>query len=184
MKNTLKVSALLAVCFVSLFVTCYRLRATILLPMSNVQRLEWMNGYSGLDCTSFLTVAHGGRHVPEFAEWYSAPNPKHFTVVATFASIRDIDESKLRPGDIASIVGTPYVEDLGYETQYVNGKPFRFHKEFVHYGKHVTAFLRPGVWTDSDTRRGGVAQYDLRSKPSTDDWFQGKVRILRWKEGR
>lgn len=176
-SKLLKIAFLLCVCFAALFVTAYRLRATILLPMSNVQRLKWLDGYIGLDCTGFLTVAHGLRQVPDYPEWYSSPNPEHFVVVATFASIRDIDESKLQPGDIAAIVGEPYVEDLGIEV--VNG--VRLHKEFVHFGKHVTAFLRPGVWTDSDVRRGGVAQYDLRQKPLSDDWFRGKVRILRWR---
>lgn len=173
----LKVVTLLAVCFASLFVMAFRLRATILLPMTNVQRLEWMNGYSGLDCTGFLTVAKGLRHVPDYAEWYSSPNPENFIVIAEFADKNDIDESKLLPGDIVAIVGTPYVEQLGTET--INGVMFR--KEFVHYGKHVAAFLRPGVWTDSDVRRGGIAQYDLRKKPSSDPWFSGRVRILRWR---
>ncbi len=175
--KSLKIAALCAVCFTSLFVMVYRVRATILLPMTYTERLRWLNGYVGLDCTGFLTVAHGDRHVPDFAEWYSDRAPAHFILVAEFGSIRDIDESKLLPGDIVSIVGEPYVEQLGTET--INGVTFR--KEFVHYGKHVAAFLRPGVWTDSDVRRGGVAQYDLRSKPLSDPWFNGRCRILRWR---
>ncbi len=163
---------------IALFSCCYRLRATILLPMSDTVRAKWMNGYSGLDCTSFVTVVHGLRHVPEFHEWYSEANPQHFTVVATYATRYDIDESKLQPGDIAAFVGHPHVEDLGYEV--IDG--VRLHKEFVHYGSHVAIFLNAGRWTDSDTRRGGIAQYDLRTKPADDDWFSGNVRILRWKD--
>lgn len=177
-----KISALSLIIVAAIFSFCFQLRATVLLPMTNVQRLEWMNGYVGLDCTGFLTVAHGLRQVPDYPEWYSEANPKHFIVVAEYASRRDIDESKLQPGDIAAFVGVPYVEDLGYEEQIVKGRKMRFHKEFVHFGKHVTAFLRPGVWTDSDVRHGGVSQYDIQSKPNDDPWFQGKLRILRWRQ--
>ncbi len=131
------------------------------------------------DCTSFVTVASGRRHVPDFDEWYSSPNPAHFTLVATFPDRYHMDESVLQPGDALTFVGHPYIEDLGIEV--ING--VKLHKQFVHYGKHAIAYIRPHVYTDSDTRRPGVAQYDLRDKPATDDWFSGPVRVLRWKDG-
>ncbi len=159
LKRFAIVSLLLAVIGGAVFATAYRSRATILLPMSDVARMEWLDGYVGLDCTGFLTVAHGdASYLPSGAEWYRDAEPVSFNVVSVYESRADVDESKLEPGDIAAFTGPDGL------------------------GKHVAGFVRPGKWIDSDVRRGGVASYDLRTKPQSDDWFTGKVRILRWKK--
>jgi hypothetical protein len=143
--------------FSSLFIFAHRTRSTTILPMSNVTRLEWLNGFEGLDCTSFLIIAHGDRQFIDGDEWYRNANPKKFAVVRTFASRDDIDESQLQPGDIAAFVGR-------------DGK-----------GRHVAAFLHAGLWIDSDYRRGNVDAWDMSTHLPNDDWFSGEVRILRWR---
>lgn len=149
-------SVLIAI-FASLTFT-YRLRATLPIPMSYVHRLEYLNGYAGFDCTTFLCVAHGTTtDYPKGEDFYRSTVSRFFKVVAVFPDVAHIDESKLQPGDVAAFLGN-------------DGR-----------GRHVVAFLRSGLWTDSDYRRGTVAEFSMQTKNTSDDWFTGKVRILRWK---
>jgi hypothetical protein len=153
-----KITGALLAILVAVFALLYQLRATIILPIPNTARLVWLKGYQGLDCVSYLNVAHGTvRDVPTGADWYTGDS-KFFEVVTVFSDRYHIDETKLHPGDIAAFTGP-------------NGA-----------GEHVTAFLKPGVWIDSDLRRGNVAEYALQDKPANDEWFTGKVRILRWRQ--
>jgi hypothetical protein len=176
--NAAALRSLLAIILCSAFALVYQLRATILFPMSNVQRLQWLNGYSGLDCVSFLVVAHGDtHHMPSAEEWYKSGDSKDFRVVTVFQDRQHIDESQLQPGDIAAFVGAP----CNKHTDTLVRPGVWLHAEYTCMGKHVAAYLHPGVWIDSDVRRGGVAKYDMRCKPVSDDWFSGEVRILRWK---
>lgn len=72
-------------------------------------------------------------------------------VIAQFATKDEIDPSYLRAGDVLDFNGV-----------------------------HVVAFVGDG-FMDSDPEHDGVATIDLRTKSRFDHWFQGPVRIVRWK---
>lgn len=158
MKNTAKtvlIVAILAACSAIAF----NVRAFLPYPTNYITRLVWLNGWSSrgyyaFNCSGFISNAHGEAFMSE-REMFAAKSAK-LRIVAEFADRSQIDESKLQAGDVAAFAGP---EGLGL---------------------HVAAFLKPGVWIDGDTRRGYVATYRLQDKPATDEWFSGKVRIVRW----
>ncbi len=141
--------------------TCYNLRAFLPLvgdyPTSLTELNGWSSlGYYGLNCTAFVALAHG-EHFVNIDKLYAVPN--NTLLIYELPNRYSINESRLQPGDLAVFRG-PYSDRVGL---------------------HVTAYLGNGNWIDSDTRRGQVAKYRLVDKPANDDWFQGEVRILRWK---
>lgn len=140
-------------------------------PRDYVKRLQWLKGAPTegiipIDCGGFIANAKGIRAPWGAVSYFDLPRSMGASkgkptsprlLVTTYASKADINESALLPGDMAQ-----FTDDNG---------------EAV----HVIAFLRPGLWIDADYRRGNVAEFALSSKPSSDPWFSGHVRILRWK---
>jgi len=148
--------------FASLTSIAYSTRAFIPTPGGYLARLEVLKGWSSrgyyaFNCSGFLTNAHGEAFLTERQMYAGEGN---LEIVAELRDRNAIDEAVLRPGDIAAFQGS---------------NP-RFQ------GAHVAAFEGSGTWIDSDNRRGFIATYQLKSKPATDPWFQGHVRILRWKD--
>jgi len=132
----------------------YDLRGFLPSPGGYITRAHFLKGWSsrggyGLNCAGFISNAHGSSYFsPE--EFYNAA-PGQIELVLEFSNRSQIDESVLRPGDIAAW-----------------------------HGVHVAIFIKPGVWMDGDSRRGYVDSYRLQDKPASDPWFQGRVRIVRW----
>jgi hypothetical protein len=131
----------------------YDFRAMLPLP-GYLARAKWLNGW-------FSTGRYGlncsgfisNAHATGYLQpeqFYTGVRGK-IKIISEFADKNQIDESKLIPGDVAAW-----------------------------HGMHVALFIRPHVWMDGDSRRGYVASYDLKKKPPSDPWFQGKVRIARW----
>jgi hypothetical protein len=46
------------------------------------------------------------------------------------------------------------------------------------HGAHVAAYIGGTTWVDSDPEHGGVGAMEARLH---DPWFEGPIRILRWK---
>lgn len=145
----------------------FALRAWLPYPVDYLERLATLQGWpteigDGLNCSGFISNAH------------SSPFRKSYEVYANslgdmelLSEVRDlngIDESILKPGDIAAFLGPGSSHPL------------------QRAGVHVIAYLGHGVWTGSDSRRGNVAKYRLSSKSASDPLFAGRVRLYRWKE--
>lgn len=159
MKSTAKTILILAI-LAAFSAIVFNVRAFLPYPTNYIVRLKWLNGwtsrgYYAFNCSGFISNAHNEGFLSE-QEFYAAKSEK-LRIVAELSDRYHIDESKLQPGDIAAFRGTSDFEGL-----------------------HVAVFLKPGVWIDGDTRRGYVATYRLQDKPATDEWFSGKVRIVRW----
>lgn len=158
-----KIIAVLAlVILASLTSVAYSTRAFIPTPGGYLARLEVLNGWSSrgyyaFNCSGFLTNAHGEAFMTE-QEMYAGEG--NLEIVAELRDRYEIDETVLRPGDIAAFQGS--------------------NPHFL--GAHVAAFEGSGTWIDADSRRGFIATYQLKDKPAIDPWFQGHVRILRWKD--
>lgn len=123
-----------------------------LLPLPYLMKAEVLNGYSS-DAVHGLNCADFVSKA--HSETYIGPD-EFFAVPPSMTLTQDIDfadlkESTLRPGDVGA-----------------------FH------GAHVAIYLGSGTWIDSDLRRGHVAKYKLSEKQN-DEWFVGRVHILRWK---
>lgn len=137
----------------------HSLRALTPYPTDYVTRLTVLDGWTSvgqyaLPCSGFISNAHGESLITE-QEFYRAEDTR-FKALMELASRWEIDETTLKPGDIAAF-GGPAGD-----------------------GIHVAAFLGRGTWVDGDARRGYVAFYRLQDKPEDDTWFTGRVRILRW----
>jgi hypothetical protein len=151
-------SALAAVCLLAVCSLAWSFRVVCPYPTNYVTRLEWLNGAPtqgmiALDCVGFIANAKGVRAPWGAVSQFDLPAR---SVIAEYPSKNQVDESKLMSGDIAQF--------------YDADGPV-----------HVIAFLRPGVWIDADYRRGNVSKFNLATKPMTDEWFSGRVRIMRWK---
>jgi hypothetical protein len=143
----------------------YDLRADLPYPGNYITRLLWLDGWStkgsiGLNCSGYLTNASGAGFM-EADEMYAGGH-RQLEIIAELPDRFAIDETQLQTGDIAAFRGSGTF----------HGHPLE--------GVHVAAFVREGVWIDSDARRGNVSEFDLEDKPTDDPWFEGKVRILRW----
>jgi hypothetical protein len=163
-KRRLAAFLLLLLILAASFALVYGTRAFIPYPSNYMVRLRWLKGwqskgYYGFNCSGFLTNAHNERYLSE-RELYAGGHGR-LLLVDELSDIRQIDESKLQPGDIAAFQGPTVPPYLGR-------------------GVHAAAFLAPGVWIDADTRRGSVATWRMQDKSPTDPWFQNRVRILRW----
>ena len=124
-----------------------------------VMRLRLMNGwasrgYYGFNCSGYLSNAHG-EHFMNERQMYAGNAKLH--MVKDFSDRYHVNESELQVGDIGAFQG-----------------PAGF------VGLHVAAYMGNGIWIDSDSRRGYVAEYKLGDKPSDDQWFMGRVHIMRW----
>lgn len=143
----------------------YSTRAMLPSPGGYVTRLQWLEGwtsrgYYGFNCSGYLTNAAG----QPFEQSYDIYEGKgNLDFVTEFSGRYTLDESMLQPGDVAAFQG-PVGHVLGQS-----------------YGVHVAAYLGHGIWIDSDSRRGHVARYKLHDVPAQDWWFDGKVRIYRWR---
>ncbi len=143
----------------------YDLRGILPSPGNYVTRLLWLDGWStkgsiGLNCSGFVANAKRERFL-DADEMYAGGNGE-LLILAELPDRYAIDESTLETGDIVAFRGSGYYD----------GRPLE--------GVHVAAFVREGVWIDSDGRRGDVREFDMLSRSDDDPWFQGKVRILRW----
>ena len=154
-KATITVLCFIIAC--ALLSLIWNFRVACPYPRNYVTRLEWLagaptQGIVTLDCLGFIANAKGVRAPWGAVSQFDLPARR---VIATYQDKNQIDESKLRPGDLAQF----------YDA---NGP------------LHIIAFLRPGVWIDADYRRGNVSKFNLATKPMTDEWFSGHVRIMRW----
>jgi cell wall-associated NlpC family hydrolase len=126
---------------------------------SYVLRLRLLNGWSsrgyyGFNCSGLIANAHG-EHFQNERQMYAGNAKLH--MIKDFSDRYHVDEAQLQPGDVAAYQG-----------------PAGFN------GMHVAAYLGNGVWIDSDSRRGYVAEYHLKDVPANDPWFMGRVHIMRW----
>jgi len=145
---------------------CFELRPFLPYPSNYVLRLRYLDGwfsygYYGFNCAAFISNAHGERYFTEREMWAGA-NGK-LILIEEFSDRYHIQESRIRPGDIAVFQGptTP---------------------PYIGHGLHVAAYLGDGTWIDGDARRGRVATFALAQRPATDPWLSGKVRIVRWSQ--
>jgi hypothetical protein len=157
-----KIAVVMFVILASITSVGYSTRAFMPTPGGYLARLEMLRGWSSrgyyaFNCSGLLTNAHGEEFLTERQMYAGEGN---LEIIAEFRDRGEINEAELEPGDIAAFQGpNPQIGGL-----------------------HVAAFEGRGAWIDSDSRRGFVATYQLKDKPSTDPWFQGRVRILRWKD--
>lgn len=144
----------------------YSVRAFLPYPTNYVMRLKYLNGwqsrgYYGFNCSALATNAHGEVYRTE-RELYAGDYGK-LELVAQLANRDSLkDFQGLQPGDLAVFQGPNQMPYLGR-------------------GIHVAIYLGPGDWIDGDVRRGYVSRHELNA-PTDDVWFQGKVRILRWRD--
>lgn len=160
MKNLVLAAAILASVLASVSLA-HDTRAFLPMPGGYLTRLHalegWQSrGYYGLNCSGYIALAHGSPY-REAAEMYEGS--EDLPIVAEYATLAGINEADLRPGDVAAFEG-----------------------HFSIRGIHVAAYLGNGLWADGDSRRGDVAEYRLQDKSPQDSWFQGRVRILRWRD--
>jgi hypothetical protein len=148
----MKTAAFLLAC--ALASLTYDFRAFLPYPAGNVARAEWLKGWGsrgGYGLNCAGLIANThGGTYLQPEEFYNGVSGQ-IQIVAEFGDRNQIDESKLLPGDIAAW-----------------------------HGVHVAMFVKPGIWIDGDSRRGYVDSYSLQTKPASDPWFAGKVRIVRW----
>jgi hypothetical protein len=114
--------------------------------------------YLDVNCSQLICRAYygfsGHRVACRAADiWYGCGG--RMDIVANAGSLKQTDVQSLKPGDIVCIWHTA--------------------------GIHVIAYLGNGEWIDSDPIRGGVTDHSLKYDPN-DPWFNGKVRVLRWKD--
>jgi hypothetical protein len=153
-KTLVRTAILLGTICATLLCTGYSLRTICPYPRNYVQRLTWLEGWYA---PGYNLENCSGFLANAHGEKYL--NPDDFfsgvngkmAIIAEFADRSQIKEDSLEPGDVAA------------------------------WGGHVAAFLKPGMWIDADMRRGSIARFRLQDKPLDDPWFQGKVRIVRWK---
>jgi hypothetical protein len=160
MNKAIKTALAAILILTAVAIADFNFRAFLPYPGSYVGRMMYLkgwssNGYYAFNCSGFLSNAHGSDFLNE-REMYAGANGQ-MILVAEFANRSAVDENKLQPGDVAAFQGPS-----GFQ------------------GLHVAGFVRPGVWIDGDSRRGNVDTYRLQDKSNSDEWFQGKVRIMRW----
>ena len=148
-----------ALLVIAIYISIYSFRGFLPTFGSYPDRLRWLagwpsRGYYGFNCSGLIAYAHGNDWTSEREMWNG--NHGEFTLIESFSSVNAIDTNDLRAGDIAVFGGKDGV------------------------GIHVVAYLGNGKWIDSDSRRGSVDVYEMKSKTSKDPWFQGHVRIFRW----
>lgn len=127
-------------------------------PTNYLSRLRFLQGWSSrgfyaFNCSGFISNAHGSRYYSEREMFAGTPDLK---IRLVLPSRWALDESKLKPGDVAAFAGP-------------SGG-----------GQHVAAYLGNGTWIDGDNRRGFVSSYRLGDRSAIDPWFMGEVHILEW----
>lgn len=160
MTKQIKTTAATVLVLVAMALGAYNFRAFLPFPGTYVEQLQYLkgwsaNGFYAFNCSGFISRAHGEEFMTE-REMYRDGAGGKLAIITEFASREAVDESVLQPGDVAAFAGPDGV------------------------GLHVAAFIRPGLWIDGDSRRGNVDTYRLQDKSTSDIWFVGKVRILRW----
>lgn len=130
-----------------------QIRALSPYPRNYESRLRWLVGYTNFNCAGFIENAHGDATLKTIGTMH---DPKYYRDGANgrlSIVANRIDYSVMRAGDVVTFAN----------------------------GEHVTAYLGDGIFVDSDFRRGNVATWQLNSKIG-DNYFQGAVRVLRWRQ--
>lgn len=143
---------------IAVFSVGYNLRAFSPYPSNYLTRLNFLKGWSSKgfyahNCSGFIADAHGEQWMSE-RDMYAVRG--NLRMVQDLSGKNAITEQGLHPGDIAAFAGPQGV------------------------GLHVAAYEGNGLWIDSDSRRGYIAEYRMSDKLSSDPWFQGRVHIVRW----
>ena len=138
-------------------------RAYIPFPRNYIERLRFLRHWNsvkgdGLNCSGFLANAHSEKFRTSY-DFYE--NTQQDLILLQELESRDqIDESRLRPGDIGAFEGPKFRQRDGI---------------------HVAAYIGNGTWMDADGQRGYVDSYRLKDVPPRDWFFMGHVRLYRWK---
>src|SRR6267142_2546802 len=127
----------------------FALRAWLPYPVNYVERLNTLQGWpaeigDGLNCSGFISNAHSSPFRKSYEVY--ANSLGDMDLLGEVTNLHGIDESILRPGDIAAFHGPASSHPL------------------QHAGVHVIAYLGGGIWTGTDSRRGNVAKYRLSLK--------------------
>jgi hypothetical protein len=168
----LKIGALLAVIAVTMIVLMpslgrcfFFVRAYNPFPVNYLARLKMLEHWDtepgdGLNCSGFISNAHSEKF-HRSSDFY-LNTFDDLNLIAEVRNRRQINESILRPGDVAAFEGPDW-------------------PRAARLGVHVAAYLGHGQWVDADSRRGYVEQFRMSEKDSTDELFTGHVRLYRWK---
>lgn len=121
--------------------------------VSYVEMLKALRGtsYWQLQCSSYITAAKRFNRHCGAAEFWQNGCGGALAEVTEVDSLRHVDVAKLEPGDVIA-----------------------FH------GVHVAAYIGDGKFMDSDPVHGGVGYMTPNAIPG-DAWFNGQVKILRWR---
>lgn len=143
----------------------HALRAWLPYPVNYVERLNMLVGWpaepgDGLNCSGFISNAHSSPFRKSYDVYENSFGD--MDLLGEASDLHAIDESVLKPGDVAAFRGPASLHPL------------------QHAGVHVIAYLGDGMWIGSDSRRGYVAKYRLSTKSATDPFFTGPVRLYRW----
>jgi hypothetical protein len=127
-------------------------------PKTYVEALRSYNGSAYLEetCSALICKAHdrvSKKQVHCTAKELWAGCGGNLEEVTEAASLKQLDWSKVKPGDVLAVNGV-----------------------------HVVAYLGNGQCIDSDPLQGGVAEVGATelSEKKNDTWFNGPVRVERW----
>ena len=128
-------------------------------PKTYVDELRSFNGTAYLEqtCSALICSAHDrvSRHRVHCTakEFWNGCNG-NLEEIADANSLGDLDWNKVMPGDVLAVNGV-----------------------------HVIAYLGQGQCIDSDPLQSGVAEVSAKELASktNDTWFNGPVRVERWK---
>ena len=106
---------------------------------------------SGLICKAHDRVSKNHVHCTAKELWSGCGG--NLQEVTEAESLKQMDWSKVKPGDVLAVNGV-----------------------------HVVAYLGNGQCIDSDPLQGGVAEVSAESlaQKTNDAWFNGRVRVQRW----
>lgn len=123
-------------------------------PRTYVDRLWSLRGtlYSILTCSDYIDMAHSQTLEDQCGAagiWVgTCPNQVR---IGASRSLRELDLSTMRPGDIVA-----------------------FH------GAHVAAYMGNGVFLDSDWHHANKGVDYMDAAHGDPTWFNGPVRVVRW----